>query len=268
MLLEMEAAIQDQSDQNGESTAAAPKPRRRENASENATRRANRSHDAYQPLDEERNEIRLLLVKAGSGSTRIQCNLQQAFLTSDPKPEYETISYCWGNHRRRTTILLDGERKSVPVSAEAALRRMRSTDTDRVIWIDSVCINQADPKERGHQVSIMHEIFSQNQQNLIYLGEDDGTVPKALEVIKAILENASKETNQYQTWATTTRSPSGHVKYSETGLGLDIDVKCLRRFFAAPWFGRLWVSLHPSMVANCCTNRRNLGCTRSIAVAY
>jgi hypothetical protein len=96
MALETKAALlapRDQSNQNGEPTAAVTNPRRRSKAGKKARRRADRSHDAYQPLDKERKEIRLLLVKAGSGSTRIRCKLQQAFLTSDPKPEYETISY-------------------------------------------------------------------------------------------------------------------------------------------------------------------------------
>jgi hypothetical protein len=161
-----------------------------------------------------------------------------------------------------------GERKSVPVSAEAALRTMRLTDTDRVLWIDSICINQADPEERDHQVSIMHEIFSQNQQNLIYLGQDDGTATRALEIVEKILENAPKETNQYQDWDATIRHRNGNHKPSETGLGLDVDLTCLLHLLSAPWFGRLWVSLHPSIIAGGYTNSSNLGCTRSCVVPY
>lgn len=202
-------------------------------------------HDAYQPLDRERKEIRLLVLKAGSRPTEIECELQQAFLTSVPQPRYETISYCWGDPTQRTTIWLNGGRVEVPFSAEAALRTMRLPDTDRVLWIDAICIDQDNLEERGHQVSIMYEVYSQNQRNLVYLGEDERTAIKAMEVVEAILENARAETDQYRTWHTITRYPSGAQKISETRLGLDLDLTPLIHFFSGfPWFGRLWVSLY------------------------
>ena len=48
----------------------------------------------YKPLDLDRKESRMVLVKAGSEIEPLQCQLQQAFLSVEPMPLYETISYC------------------------------------------------------------------------------------------------------------------------------------------------------------------------------
>src|ERR1700761_2884437 len=89
----------------------------------------------YKKLNKKRKEIRLLLVKAGSHQHPLECELQQGFLAADPKPIYETISYVWGDAKRRTHVIVDGAWMDVPASAEAALRRMRLPDADRVLWI-------------------------------------------------------------------------------------------------------------------------------------
>ena len=68
----------------------------------------------------------------------------------------------------------------VPVTAEAALRRMRYVSETRVLWIDSVCINQNNLAERSQQVAIMTEVFQSGSKNLIWLGEDDGCTERAL----------------------------------------------------------------------------------------
>ena len=195
----------------------------------------------YKPLDEERKEIRLLLLKAGSHSQPLQCELQQAFLTTDPKPSYETISYTWGKGRKTSEISLNGLLKPVRSSAEKALRRMRLPDADRVLWIDSICINQDEPEERGHQVGIMYEIYSNTQRNLVWLGEDDGTVAEALKLLKMVLLEAGSETNHFEAFGETIRRSDGYLRYASHGLNIKADLEPLRCLYSRPWFRRLWV---------------------------
>ena len=96
----------------------------------------------YAILDRCRKEIRLLRIKAGRGCQRLRCELEHAFLDSSPIPQYETISYCWGNPKKKTRIALNGRRVEVTASSKAALRCMRLTTADRIVWIDAICINQ------------------------------------------------------------------------------------------------------------------------------
>ncbi|KAK4107637.1 HET-domain-containing protein, partial [Canariomyces notabilis] len=40
-----------------------------------------------------------------------------------------------------------------------ALRQVRLPDRPRRLWVDSICINQANPQEQGRQVSLMGLIY-------------------------------------------------------------------------------------------------------------
>jgi Heterokaryon incompatibility protein (HET) len=53
-----------------------------------------------------------------------------------------------------------------------ALRRLRHPTEERTFWADSICINQANNKERGHQVSFMRDIYVNAARVLICLGSD------------------------------------------------------------------------------------------------
>lgn len=116
----------------------------------------NHSKNPYQPLDNESLEIRLLTVYPATDPSEVpvKCSLSHANLGKEPKPEYETISYTWGKSTERKAIIVDDFSLEVPISAERAIRRMRLRDQKRVLWIDAICVNQADTSERNHQVGL------------------------------------------------------------------------------------------------------------------
>ncbi|EMT69299.1 Heterokaryon incompatibility protein 6, OR allele [Fusarium odoratissimum] len=65
----------------------------------------------------------------------------------------------------------DGE-AFIPIteSLETALRYFRKPDEVITLWIDQICINQADNKEKGQQVAMMRIIYSAAKQVLVWLG--------------------------------------------------------------------------------------------------
>lgn len=79
----------------------------------------------YQPLDEARQEIRVLIVEPGNFTDELRCSLRVVSSLDTPIPKYETISYAWGNASRRTTLRLHGKHVQVPKGSLAAVRRMR-----------------------------------------------------------------------------------------------------------------------------------------------
>ncbi|KAI7366880.1 hypothetical protein KC354_g3817 [Hortaea werneckii] len=159
----------------------------------------NHSKKPYQPLDKESLEIRLLTVYPATDPSEVpvKCSLSHANLGKEPKPEYETISYTWGKSTERKTVIVDDIPLEVPVSAERAIRRMRLRDQKRVLWIDAICVNQADTSERNHQVGIMAEIYSNTTQGLIWLGKADDSTEKALESINAACAEACAKTTDF-----------------------------------------------------------------------
>lgn len=91
------------------------------------------------------------------------CTLEIASLADDPK--YEALSYVWGEedtcgHQVSLDSAIVGVRRNLWDTLHA-LRRNRTVE--RVIWVDSLCINQYDLKERGHQVALMGMVYSKTE---------------------------------------------------------------------------------------------------------
>jgi hypothetical protein len=75
-----------------------------------------------------------------------------------------------GGTSKPLNISFDGEVFAVIENVHAALEYLRNEDEDRTLWIDAVCINQDDPKERGHQVQQMESIYEYARQVIVWLG--------------------------------------------------------------------------------------------------
>lgn len=128
--------------------------------------------------------IRLLsLQPATNRDARVECHLSPARIDERP---YEALSYVWGPENPNHGILVDGEEVNVRSNLYAALKELRLKDQPRTLWIDSVCINQADINERNHQVRQMGTIYSSTNQVIIWLGEGDVETDIALDFIDCL----------------------------------------------------------------------------------
>ncbi|KAK3319382.1 heterokaryon incompatibility protein-domain-containing protein [Apodospora peruviana] len=116
-------------------------------------------------------------VQTTSGPSRqlrrpVHCDI---FVASVGALSYEAISYTWadesGDSSKPCSIFLDSVSFPVTYNCEMALRRVRLKASIRHIWIDAVCIDQANDDERGHQVRLMPQIFSRAKIVLVYIGE-------------------------------------------------------------------------------------------------
>jgi len=94
----------------------------------------------------------------------------------EPAP-YVAISYRWsdqwsGNRTKaEPVVVVNGYRLAVGPGTYEALRAVRSPYRTTTVWIDAICINQADTAERGQQVQLMAAIYEQARKVLIWLGE-------------------------------------------------------------------------------------------------
>ena len=155
----------------------------------------------YRPLAVDRREIRLLDVLPTHRVSRVprsfealsirraplSCRIRHASFNDDPPPQYETVSYVWGNPDPCKHILVNGEKLRIPSNTNLALRRLASPDQYRTLWIDAVCINQSDLTERSQQVTLMGNIYSNAIQGLVYLGEGSRRARRAFNTIKALM---------------------------------------------------------------------------------
>ena len=108
----------------------------------------------------------------------------------DAPPEYYALSYTWGDPAPCEAIEIDGKRLGITANCAAALRRMLRGKTERYIWVDSICINQANTTEaldeRGRQVAKMDQIYRNAIQVNVHLGDGDSASDVACEAIKSL----------------------------------------------------------------------------------
>ncbi|KAF4499623.1 Heterokaryon incompatibility 6, OR allele [Fusarium agapanthi] len=134
----------------------------------------------YKPIDNSRQEIRLLtLLPPRDEDGNVHCTLSHAVLnTSAGNPMYEALSYVWGEPDFSEPIILNNHTFFITPSLKyilSCLRQIQKDDKPRVIWVDAICINQSDIEERGHQVALMREIYSNCQRDIAWLDPMIGT---------------------------------------------------------------------------------------------
>ena len=111
----------------------------------------------YEKLRAPKN-IRLLLLHRRNPIDAINCTLFE--VDSKATPSYVAISYTWGDPLETDEIRVNGFRLRVPKSAYTVLENRSSIWKPRLLWIDSICINQNDKKEKASQMQLMKSIYS------------------------------------------------------------------------------------------------------------
>ncbi|RKL30367.1 hypothetical protein BFJ72_g11481 [Fusarium proliferatum] len=196
----------------------------------------------YKPFDLESAGFRLVLLEKGT-QPQLRCRIVQAYLDEKVIFTYEALSYSWGWKTTQHEIVVDGKILSITESLYDALYHLRNPDEDRMLWVDALCIDQNNIKERGHQVNRMGEIYKKADRVIIWLGYlSGGNVAKfksAVDIFKeklplrAFREWAHQDERWQQQWKQTEAS-IGLSSHSELVDGLQI-------VMGNPWFSRAWI---------------------------
>ena len=124
----------------------------------------------YEPLKQGDKAFRLMrLLPAADFDADIACEVFDSTLTDHP--DYEAVSYVWGDPTTKVNIWLHEKVLWVTENLKLALRYLRRTDQPRCLWVDAVCICQENDLEKSSQVPLMKDIYSCCTCDLIWLGE-------------------------------------------------------------------------------------------------
>ncbi|KAI1775463.1 HET-domain-containing protein [Hypoxylon cercidicola] len=186
----------------------------------------------YSPLDSNLREIRVLSLLPGSFEEPLRVSVGIRSLNSGPI--YNALSYVWGDpataRNPGNTISIDGSDFPVTANLLAALRSLRplvSAADPIALWVDAVCINQADLDERGQQVSMMRDIYASAEQVIIWLGEEDDETSLVFDTLSVLATQSHRQGDeQDKELLDATRLCSGFF----SGLAD-------RR----PWLSRVWI---------------------------
>lgn len=164
--------------------------------------------------------IRLVEIQPSQNSEDfIACLLKHTNLVS--RPDYDALSYVWGDRSGETSISLNGCRFDVTDNLWSAMYSLRHETEPRTMWIDAICINQRDVEERNQQVFMMGDIYRNANRVSIWLGEASDNSHLVFEHIK----RAAKE----------------HLDVSWNNLYEGRAAKAFDKLCERPWFFRTWV---------------------------
>lgn len=121
---------------------------------------------SYKYRQLEKGEIRILILspQASTATDRVECSLEHVLLSD--QTDFEALSYCWGNSACPRSVLCAGNTLNVNPNLFSALLYLAYPNRERRLWVDAICINQADDKEKNMQVQLMAQIYSIAQQTL------------------------------------------------------------------------------------------------------
>jgi hypothetical protein len=158
---------------------------------------------------------------------------------------YRAISYAWGDPTPSHPIIVDGHRRLVATNLWHFLQhiyrrdetssfskdlldflrenrlRTESRRCEHWLWIDALCINQWDARERTHQVGVMSEIFGRADQVVAWLGPAYDNSDHAMATIR-------RRASRYNT--------NKHTTLNQTELS-----EAIRKLCERPYWKRLWI---------------------------
>ncbi|RMY45085.1 hypothetical protein D0865_10136 [Hortaea werneckii] len=121
----------------------------------------------YRPLDASKQEFRLARVYAdGYGEIKILLDV----FSLDSPPEYLALSYCWTEFPPTIQTTLNQLPFWIRPNLHDFLQRFVEEGRTEWIYIDALCINQANVAERSSQVDIMGHIYRGARKVVAWLG--------------------------------------------------------------------------------------------------
>jgi len=197
-----------------------------------------RQLDIDDHLNARKAEIRLLRLLPGAKEDLLRCEIIHARL-ADP-PEFDALSYCWGDPNPTAELACDGTTAQITASLAAALRALRRGNAPRVLWVDALCVNQADLDEKQHQVPMMGKIYRAASAVQIWLGNDtpEGTIAASFSILTSL-----KDLCVRFGWDIDFTYLVRARLLGEYGLpDVDADTwRSVRYLVELPWFSRTWI---------------------------
>ncbi len=147
----------------------------------------------YSPLSH--GSIRLLqLLPRREDPKNIRCKIFEYSLRNLDSPShlYEALSYVWGSEDQPESIIIADQPFKVTRNLYKALLHLQDHGISRIIWIDAVCINQRDEKEKENQIQFMAEIYSKANSVIVWLCEAQDNSQLALDRICLAGEKSMK----------------------------------------------------------------------------
>ncbi|KAK5465296.1 hypothetical protein LTS15_001859 [Exophiala xenobiotica] len=196
----------------------------------------------YQPLlpGEDTRVVRLL--PSTNVDDDIVCKIEHIAVGDNINPAnipYEALSYvCGPDHPPRLVKTVDGTKLSIRPNLLDALRLLRSSTDERIIWVDQISIHQQNLEERAMQVRNFGRIFNRAVSVKIVLRDSNPSVAMVAFPFLASLAQGIQDTSL------TDKISQSAGEYLDALLDLppadDSRWKAVIKFLENEWFFRAW----------------------------
>ncbi|KAF5650727.1 heterokaryon incompatibility 6 OR allele [Fusarium sp. NRRL 52700] len=153
----------------------------------------------HSKLDHPSRQIRLIQVRPYEPVSTLELTLSTHYLTDNPY--FYAVSYTWGSGQLSQKLLINGSLMMVTENCYYALTQIYShyysspkSNLDNAssrhvyLWIDSICIDQDNLDEKGHQVGMMGDIYKRASRVLACVGPHGNDS----EMLRVVLEDVKR----------------------------------------------------------------------------
>ena len=145
---------------------------------------------------------------------------------------YMALSYTWGKDCQKQSIVVNGVKMKVSKNLTLALHALQEMDIlqGSKLWVDVLCINQKDDKEREREVQRMHQIYALAQRVVVWLGPQEHSSDKVIDFLCRIYMNGNRK-----------------QRISLAALGKPVlelnraGLESTQQFFLRQYFRRVWI---------------------------
>ncbi|KAF2264374.1 hypothetical protein CC78DRAFT_409023, partial [Lojkania enalia] len=186
----------------------------------------------YEKIDSSKGQIRLLRIqKQHLFWGHLRCSIEIA--RPENASQCEALSYRWkfgsdGADIKFRRIFIDDETMEIPQSAWELLHARSSLYTERLVWLDAVCIDQKNTSEKAGQIPLMGQIYTKATQVIVWPGDRFDSGMASTMVLRLFVTNYQFEAEEEEF-----RSILEH----ETGR---MGWKAMVNLFENPYFTRIW----------------------------
>src|SRR3569833_1035326 len=191
--------------------------------------------------------IRLLVLHRTREHDPIATTLRPVHLhDTTGKNAFTALSYCWGDASHTYPIQCNGFVVRVAASLFgflAVLRDRLNQDPDEhatmLLWVDALCINQADADEKNAQVRLVADVYQRAAAVYVWLGAADESTHQAV-LTNVEWSNAKTRLGKAGPAKLTARSRDEFNRLFYADPWIESKLHAASAFAARPWVTRAW----------------------------
>ncbi|KAL8893358.1 MAG: hypothetical protein Q9192_005346 [Flavoplaca navasiana] len=193
-------------------------------------------------LSTSQSEFRILVLFAGESSDGLRGEILRASIDNNNVP-FTALSYTLGDPSNPGFINIGRGPISLPITRnlEAALRQFRSPTDSLWLWVDAICINQADPDKQNVQVALKRDIYVSARQIWVWLGPPSHDSDRAMDMLQSFQNRHPSQTEL------------SHISQEHWD--------CIGNLMRRSWWTRVWViqEVLSSMQVDVWCGRKRIG---------